>query len=532
MRRITIGRRLTLAFSMLVGLGILGLGVGTWAVSQLAAMDDEVIRATTERITLGEFQNQLNVQNIAFHQYLLEANDAALTGYTARRAETLTFLSQYLPLTDANHAAELQSAVAALNTAIDGLVSPTGSGAGSAAGAAQYRTIESLFEGVEDIIEAHEVNVDQAWQSALAQADGTRRAQLILFGLLIVSAVVGGTLFSIVINRSITHPARSLTQAAGQLAGGDLSAPIRSPGADELTELAASFESMRLGFSTIVSELQSVIARAGALAAEIMAQAQIQASASTEQAATVAEVTASIEELSHTAQAIAEMADRVARAAERALAGARAGQAAADALVQGTEDVQSKMTAMAQRILALGERSQQIGAIVALIGDIASETHLLSLNASIEAASAGEHGKRFAVVAAEVKRLAERAATSTGEVRSIVTEMQAAANSAVVAVEAASREAARAAEQAQHASEAIDSMVEQMGESTQVAREISLATQQQQSASAQVVAAMHDLSAVTEQMAIGSHDTSTAAAQLTEVAADLTRTAGRFRVRA
>jgi methyl-accepting chemotaxis protein len=532
MRRNTIGRRLTIGFGVLVGLGILGLGAGVWALSQLASTDDDVLRVIAERNALSEFQVEIGALNVTVHEYLLESSDEALAEYAQNKVSALQLFDEYAAVAGSETAAELRSVLDTLNRSSDEALGLVASGAPADAPGDQHTPIETAFSEIDDLIERNEGDITQRLDATLTQAGDTRRALFVLFGVLVVTALVAGPILTMALGRSITRPIRNLNQAAGQLAAGDLSMPIGSPGSDELAELAAAFESMRAGLSTIVAELQSAIARASSAAAEVTAQAQIQNSASAEQAASVAEVTASIEELSHTAQAIAEMADRVARAAERALAGARAGQEAATALVQGTEGVQAKMNAMTQRILALGERSQQIGAIVALIGEIASETHLLSLNASIEAASAGEHGKRFAVVAAEVKRLAERAAASTGEVRTIVTEMQAAANSAVVAVEAASREAARASEQARHAGEAIDSMVEQMGESTQVAREISLATQQQQSASAQVVAAMHDLSAVTDQMALGSRDTASAAEQLAEVAADLTHTAGRFKVNA
>src|SRR5439155_21875221 len=106
-----------------------------------------------------------------------------------------------------------------------------------------------------------------------------------------------------------------------------------------------------------------------------------------------------------------------------------------DSSIQSIEDVRNGITGLAERLMILTERSRQIGSIIALIQEIADETHLLALNAAIESAGAGESGRRFAVVATEVKSLADRSLEATKEVSQVITELQGAVAGAVLASE-------------------------------------------------------------------------------------------------
>jgi methyl-accepting chemotaxis protein len=530
MRKITISRRLTLGFGILIILSLLLAGAGIWADAQLDSILDEALSLSQQRLTIGEIESALQAQMEAEMSYLLQPDEDRLTEYAQNKATVLELLDEYATLTDARTVGNYRAKYDQLTQSIDHHLDLAKSGDLEGAIASEFEQSDQLLENLRADIEAEEQRLDDLME---VNSERDKRTHTLTYGVLaslgIIIPLVSAAL-AFFTARSITQPTALLTQDAQRLTGGDLSKTISSPGKDELTTLAGSFEAMRSELAGIIKNMQSAVGRAAAASAELAAQAQHQAAASTEQAASVSEVTASVEELNRAAQSIAETADRVAHAAEQALNGAQIGQEAASASVQSSENVQAKMSALSERITALGEQSRQVGAIVALIGDIANETHLLSLNASIEAAGAGEHGKRFAVVAAEVKRLAERAATAAGEVRNVVTEMQGAVNSAVVAVESAAREVSIAARQAQDTGQAIGSIVEQVSDSAQAAREISVTTQQQQTASSQLVIAMHDLSTLAEQMAAASRDASQSATQLSEIATNLTQISTRFKV--
>lgn len=262
-------------------------------------------------------------------------------------------------------------------------------------------------------------------------------------------------------------------------------------------------------------ELGSELAAA---AAQLQGASQQQASGSTEQASAVTQVSTTIEELGSTARQIAQSAEHVSQAAQQTLENLSSGQDAVDESIQAMERIRGRVSDVSNRVLSLGERSQQIGEIIDLIDDISDETHLLALNAAIEAAGAGEHGRRFAVVAAEVKSLANRTLAAAREVKGVIAEIRQATAASVLAAEEGSKEVERGVELAHRAGQTMDSIVMVAERTAQSAAEIGLATAQQQSASEQVVETMREIAEVARQTALGSRQMAESSATLTAIA--------------
>ena len=209
---------------------------------------------------------------------------------------------------------------------------------------------------------------------------------------------------------------------------------------------------------------------------------------------------------------------------------AEEGRTAVSASVEAMDTIAGRVDQIAARALGLGEKSQEIGRILTVIDDLAEQTNLLALNAAIEAARAGEHGRGFAVVASEVRKLAERAQESTGQIQAIVTEIQAETNATIIASEEGSKEVRTGTELARGVVEALERISGMVDETTTAAKEISIATQQQRSASDQVVSAMTQVSDVSRQYAVGSKQAAAAAAQLNVLAAELRAVIAQFKV--
>ncbi|HMQ32848.1 MAG TPA: methyl-accepting chemotaxis protein [Chloroflexaceae bacterium] len=256
----------------------------------------------------------------------------------------------------------------------------------------------------------------------------------------------------------------------------------------------------------------------GAAAQQLQVASQQQASGATEQASAVTQVSTTIEELGSTARQIAQSADHVSQAAQQTLENLSDGQGAVDESIQAMERIRGRVADVSTRVLSLGERSQQIGEIIDLIDDISDETHLLALNAAIEAAGAGEHGRRFAVVAAEVKSLANRTLAAAREVKGVIAEIRQATAAAVLAAEEGSKEVERGVELAHRAGQTMDNIVMVAERTAQSAAEIGLATAQQQSASEQVVETMREIAEVARQTALGARQMADSAAVLTAIA--------------
>jgi hypothetical protein len=189
--------------------------------------------------------------------------------------------------------------------------------------------------------------------------------------------------------------------------------------------------------------------------------------------------------------------------AERAEASGDDGSAAVDEAVFGVEEVQKRISGIAARADALGTRSKEIYRVLDLITEIADETHILSLNAAIEGAAAGVEGRRFAVVAEEVRRLAHRSQESVDSVRGLLDEFASSIRATIVATEEGSKEATRVLERAVSASAAISALRAAAGDTARVARQISLATQQQNAASDEVVLTLREVSQVVQRMTGG-----------------------------
>jgi DNA-binding ferritin-like protein len=210
-----------------------------------------------------------------------------------------------------------------------------------------------------------------------------------------------------------------------------------------------------------------------------------------------------MEEVARTAAHIAARASRQAELAGHSEEAGEAGAAAVIRALEGMESMRGTMDAIAARAEALGKRSREIYGVLELINEIAQETHILSLNASIEAKAAGELGERFGVVAEEVRRLAERSRESVDSVRRLLDDFSASLRDMVAATDEGRDAASGVLDQARSAAEAIEKLRGALTETAQASQEISLATSEQRSASDQVVTALREISAVVQRTAEG-----------------------------
>jgi methyl-accepting chemotaxis protein len=300
-------------------------------------------------------------------------------------------------------------------------------------------------------------------------------------------------------NRAVEE---DLAQALDLLRSGDLVGSQAQ--AESLpAQLRAAFTGAAAALDVLAQQIQESSIEVAAAANSVNQIASDLASGSSQQAASVVEITAAMEELARTASQIAENAASQAELTGKAEESGDKGAAAVEEAVAGIEEAKKRISGIANRADTLGARSKEIYRVLDLITDIAHETHILSLNAAIEAAAAGDHHRRFSVVADEVRRLAQRSQESVESVRYLLEEFAGSIRATMVATEEGSAEATGVLDRARAAASSIEQLRGASGDTARVAREISLATQQQNAASDEVVLTLKEVSQVVQRMADG-----------------------------
>lgn len=315
-----------------------------------------------------------------------------------------------------------------------------------------------------------------------------------------------------------SRPIQALVPFLRSVAAGDLSGSFRLHRRDELGMLAQAANDMSGQLRALITEVQQAGLQITQSSTQVLANAEDHASGSVQQAASIAQVTSTMEELTNTAKQIAHSAMSVERIADDSAQAAHAGYASVGEALEAMENIRRRVEDISGKTLLLGERSRRISEVLNLIKEIAGEIHLLAVNAAIESAAAGEHGKRFAVVASEVRRLAERTRDSAEEIKAIVGEIQSATHSSVMATEQGVKEVESGVALATGARGSLEQIIQMVDRTTQAIRQITLATQQQQSASEQIVQTMREVAVVTSESAAGMKQSAAAVGELNSLA--------------
>jgi len=388
--------------------------------------------------------------------------------------------------------------------------------------AALDQTQASLMELRDHLVTRSEA-ADARLDSALASMTWTN---LVLILLATVIAVLAGLL----LGRSIVSGVNALQASFARMQDGDLTERCELNRVDELGDLSTGFNSLGEQLREVVLEVERTSQEVASASSQIAASSEEISTGVAQQSDQVTQVASAIEEM---AASVVEVARKSADASSKAEASgesAREGGLVVKETVEGMEAINATVTASAQSVEALGRRGEEIGQIIEVINDIADQTNLLALNAAIEAARAGEHGRGFAVVADEVRKLADRTTKATEEIAESIQQIRAETTEAVSRMKAGSDEVASGMQRAQKAGGSLQTIVAAAGDVSEMIRSIAAAAEEQSSASEQVSRNVESISAVAQQSGEGTRQAAAAAAQLSAKADQLQSLIARFKL--
>ena len=274
---------------------------------------------------------------------------------------------------------------------------------------------------------------------------------------------------------------------------------------------------------SLTSQIGAAVQHMQSSSSELQVASNQQSMGSREQATAMKEITTTMNELLVTSKQIAESAQRVAHIAEETAIGARSGNQTVTKANDSIVGIKRQVDLIVTHMLDLGKKSQQIGGILEIINELAEQTNILAINATIEAAGAGENGKRFAVVADEIRKLADRVGGSTKEIRGLIDDIRAAVNTTVMTTEGGTKAVEAGAQQFSEVAIAFKQIVSLVSTTTEATREIELSTKQQSTAVSQVNIAVSNVAQAARETEVSSSQTLQTATELIKLSRDLMR---------
>jgi methyl-accepting chemotaxis protein len=357
----------------------------------------------------------------------------------------------------------------------------------------------------------------------------TRIIRIIAIATIVIGLVLSIVL-GLIITRSVNSGVRELAKTAAKLANGELTARVNWDSTDELGDVGRAFNQMATEFSSLISQVRQSadqVASAAAMQASTAEKVSAISGNQTQQAAIAA---SSIENLNAAVKDIAQKTDDVVASANDASIMAADGQQVVNKAVRGIQQVALTVKESAQLMAALGKRSDQIGQIVNVIKDIAEQTNLLALNAAIEAARAGEQGRGFAVVADEVRKLAERTAAATAEISQMISAIQSETGNAVTTMEKGSSQVSDGVALANQAGEALQNINSSVKRVVEMIEQISESTRSQSETTNEITKRVEHIAEMAQENTSSVDETTHASRDLQKLSGHLQQVVSRFKL--
>ncbi|BCS52323.1 methyl-accepting chemotaxis protein [Geobacter sp. SVR] len=539
MNRFSIGSRLLVGFSIVTILLLAVIGAGVSSLSKSEDQLGNVKRITMLSSNVARVQAYLktideSIKGLILHEEQSDKDKqlAAIEGLKSKYREALDIVDKNTKTPEGKKLiTELKEAVGAEDAVNQKMIA-----AAVAGDSATFRqlmngegdkAVARVSKGAEALLTFYEKRVGVRVDDAVGSSQTATRI-MYAFGL---AALILSVLTAIVITRGITGPLHECVNVADRIADGDLTVSVAADqGRSETSHLMRTMNNMIVRMRGAMERVSQASGAVSSAAVKLHAASQNMVNGTSEVASQASTVATSGEEMASTSLDIAGSCNAAAESSRHANDLATSGAHIVQSTVDGMERIAERVRATARNVESLGARSDQIGAIISTIEDIADQTNLLALNAAIEAARAGEQGRGFAVVADEVRALAERTTRATREIGEMIKAIQTETRQAVISMEEGVNEVEHGTEGASRSGGALQEILSQINDVTGQINQIATAAEEQSSTSRDISNNMHQITEIIQETAKGTHETAQASDQLSRLATDLESLVRQFRL--
>jgi methyl-accepting chemotaxis protein len=394
-----------------------------------------------------------------------------------------------------------------------------------------YEETKPLLQQTQETLDEMKIGVEKLTVREIADMHSyqsrMRTTSIIVYAGIIGMLIAGATVFLV---RPIKKRLSDISECVKEMAGCNLSKKIDIHSNDEIGDMASELDKMAKKLKGIMAELKSTADNVASASNQLSASSEQMSRGTTEQSGRASQIATSSSEMSQTVIDIARNASNIASAATDASKTAQDGGNVVNKSVHEVKAIADTVSETAKMVSSLGERSKQIGEIVSVINDIADQTNLLALNAAIEAARAGEQGRGFAVVADEVRRLAERTAKATSEIGDMIKAIQDEVQKAVTSMNEGTKRVNVGVELSTQAGNALQGIVKSVNNLQTMVQQIASATEEMSTVSETISGDIETIATVSKETSAGSEQIAHASSDLARLASNLQNIVRQFKV--
>ena len=539
MKNLTVGKKLTIGFGALTSIMVVVLALAFINMKQMDGRFNQVMNRDVLRVETTD--KVIKIVNVIFHSVavnLMAKDKDIIEEWTKtlveRRRELAKVLETLDKLEQTGKGKELLAQYKesvpkgrAINNKVSELLQ-----AGKNEEAMDVYIRESLPATMNNMVTLERLEDQQRQDMEAGRAEALRqsatyRLLLIIFG---VATFGCGMAATFLLKRSITVPLAESVRIADRLAKGELDVQVEADRTDEVGKLLGSMKNMVDKWRGVVGQITETAGRLSSAATELSARAEQMSKGAAAQAERTTVVSTSSEEMSQTVLDVAKNAGSISKSANDTANTAHEGEAAVNRAVKEVKEIASTVSDSSRFVHSLGERSKQIGEIVGVINDIADQTNLLALNAAIEAARAGEQGRGFAVVADEVRKLAERTAQATSQIAGMIRSVQDEVRNAVEIMANATSKVDQGVRLSEEAGSSLASIVTSVESLQAIMQQIASATEEMSATSEEITKEIEQIATISREASLSSGQTAQASGELASLSATLQDIVREFRL--